>query len=180
MCSSPRATSRKYQGSFLTAINDSPVFTADDATRLLVALRSTVPAPTRFTVTLAPEPLPSLQDRNLALNEHDLDDLASRIAPDDGLTIGGDELRAIHALCSDHPLSTHEITTDELDLMIHSIQSESVTDAERALGRFTRRKLRNLENWPLWKAAETKQLDQFHELGMFGAPIVPPQRRYYP
>jgi hypothetical protein len=175
MCSSPKATSRKYKGSFLTAINDSPVFTAADATRLLVALRATLPAPTRFTVTLAPEPLPSLHDRTLALHEHDLDDLATRTAPDDGLTIGGDELRAIHALRSDHPFSTDEITTDELDLLIHSIQSESVTAAERALGRFTRRRLRNLDNWPFWKVAETKQLDQFHELGMFGSPIIPPK-----
>jgi hypothetical protein len=113
----------------------------------------------------------------LTLHEHDLDDHTSHTAPNDGLTIGGDELRTIHALHSDHPFSTDEITTDELDLMIHSIQSESVTDAERALGRFARRKLRNLENWPLWKAAETKQLDQFHELGMFGGSYCSPQRR---
>lgn len=34
--------------------------------------------------------------------------------------------------------------------------------------------LKQLDTWPLWEAGERKQLDQFHDLGMYGAPVPRP------
>jgi hypothetical protein len=70
--------------------------------------------------------------------------------------------------------------------MIQALQSEALTPKEQALGSFTRRKLKNLSTWPLWKEAEIKQLDQFHDLGMYGQPcklphgaiVLPPHWHY--
>jgi hypothetical protein len=57
---------------------------------------------------------------------------------------------------------------------IHALSSEAITAAEQALPRFTRRLLQRLPTWHLWYKAETKQLDQFKALEMFGEPIPAP------
>ena len=46
--------------------------------------------------------------------------------------------------------------------------------SEQALGFFTRRKLKKLTTWNEWQEGETKQLNQFYDLQMFGEPIAPP------
>ena len=64
------------------------------------------------------------------------------------------------------------------DLLIKALQSESITPEEQALTSFTRRKLKTLSTWdgPTgWLAAEKKQLDQFHNIKMFGPPVDPPK-----
>jgi hypothetical protein len=40
--------------------------------------------------------------------------------------------------------------------------------------KYTRRKLKLLPTWPLWKTAEKQQLDKMNLQGMFGSPTVPP------
>ena len=65
-----------------------------------------------------------------------------------------------------HPDPPHET--------IHALQSEAITDAERALPRFTRHRLKKLDTWPLWHKNEVTQLDQMYDLGMFGSPTRPP------
>jgi hypothetical protein len=72
MCSSARVSRRKYLGAFVTAIADTPVFTATEATQLLKKLAATTPHPTHLALTLAPEPLPSSRDRDSALKELDI------------------------------------------------------------------------------------------------------------
>ena len=57
---------------------------------------------------------------------------------------------------------------EEIRVVINAITSSAITDEEKAIGSFTRRKLKKLRTWPLWKAGEKKQLDQFDELGMYG------------
>jgi hypothetical protein len=61
------------------------------------------------------------------------------------------------------------------DQCIHALQSESITPEEQALSSFTRSKLKKLPTWDKWHAGERKQLDQFHDLDMFGSPVVPPK-----
>ena len=51
--------------------------------------------------------------------------------------------------------------------VINSITSQVITPAEQALGKFTRRKLKNMDTWNDWEAGERKQLNQFHDLQMF-------------
>ena len=102
-----------------------------------------------------------------------VDPLLNHIDADD-LRLTPATIRTIHALRSPGPVDCHDVLDDELHLIIRALQSESITDAERALGSFTRRKLKTLDTWDLWNSAERTQLDQFHTLGMYGTPCKPP------
>ena len=57
-------------------------------------------------------------------------------------------------------------------IVINSITSEAITPAEQALGKFTRRKLKTMDTWNEWEKDERKQLNQFHDLQMFGTDIA--------
>ena len=58
--------------------------------------------------------------------------------------------------------------------VINSITSQSITPAEQALGKFTRCKLKTMDTWNNWEAGERKQLNQFHDLQMFGENMTRP------
>ena len=60
-----------------------------------------------------------------------------------------------------------------IQIAISTLQSDSVTPEEHALGHFTRRKLKKLSTWNDWKRGEHKQLDQFYDQKMFGDSIDP-------
>ena len=67
---------------------------------------------------------------------------------------------------------------DTDDLIIEALQSELITPEEQALSSFTHRKLKTLSTWDDpsgWLAAKKKQLDQFHNVKMFGPPVDPPK-----
>jgi hypothetical protein len=192
MRSSPQATCRKYRGAFIAAIAETPIFSLDDATAAFLALRNS-PDLRKFVITLAPEPLRSRRDQAHSLDELDLlhttdEDGAilrslqfedNYAAIYDGTedneepTIGIHELLAIHRLRADEPTDL-DTPLESIECMIQALQSEALTPEEQALGSFTRRKLQNLSTWPLWKEAEIKQLDQFHDLGMYGQPCKRP------
>ena len=57
---------------------------------------------------------------------------------------------------------------------LHALTSEAINPEEQALSKFTRRTLMTLPTWNLWDAAMTRQLNQFHDLRMFGTPCQPP------
>ena len=174
LCSSHRASQRKFVGAFITSIDDVPIFSLAQAQREFSRLRSTAVA--TFRLTLAPEPLPTRREQAAALDELDLLD---RIDParldENDLALTMDSLRSIHALRMDPVTNSPDLTNDELDVLITALSSESVTPEERALGTFTRRKLKTLPTWSLWHLAEKKQLDQFERLGMYGKPCRPPK-----
>ena len=65
-----------------------------------------------------------------------------------------------------------DITTELIECLIHAIQSKDTTPEEQALGFFTRKKLKTLSTWDLWHKGETKQLNQFKDLQMFGKPTI--------
>ena len=69
--------------------------------------------------------------------------------------------------CKDEDL----VPTELIQVAINTINSDSITDEEKACGYFTRRKLKTLSNWKDWELAEHKQLDQFDKQQMFGDPI---------
>ena len=64
------------------------------------------------------------------------------------------------------------------DFLIKALHSELITPEEQALTSFTHRKLKTLSTYdgPTgWLATEKKQLDQFHNIKMFGPPVDPPR-----
>jgi hypothetical protein len=76
---------------------------------------------------------------------------------DNELRITPTTLRAIHALNTATLLDCDDVTNEEIKLMIAALQSEAITDAERALGTFTCRKLKTLDP-PGFNGALAKQL----------------------
>ena len=58
--------------------------------------------------------------------------------------------------------------------VVNSVTSQAITPAEQALGKFTRRKLKNMNTWNDWEAGERKQLNQSHDLQMFGHHMARP------
>ena len=64
------------------------------------------------------------------------------------------------------------------DFLMKALQSELIAPEEQALTSFTCRKLNTLSTWDGpsgWLTAEKKQLDQFHNIEMFGPPVDPPK-----
>ena len=75
MCTTFRATKRKYIGAFITSIDDIPVYDEKDAKQELLRLRKN--NIDKFHITLAPEPLPSLKQRKKINSEHTIHDIYS-------------------------------------------------------------------------------------------------------
>ena len=96
------------------------------------------------------------------------------ICDDDAPQLNIVTLRAIAALRSSLDFSEESIPTDVMLTVINSITSKAITPAEQALGNFTRRKLKSMDTWNDWKAGEQKQLNQFHDLQMFGENMARP------
>ena len=71
-------------------------------------------------------------------------------------------------------VSEDSIPTDVILIIINSITSQAITPAEQALGKFTCRKLKNMDTWDEWVAGEHKQLNQFYDLQMFSKSILRP------
>jgi len=85
------------------------------------------------------------------------------------------DVRSISVVRYPHlDFSEASISTKEMEMVVQAIQSQAITPAEQAIGRFTRRKLRSLSTWDQWRAGEHKQLDHFHDLKMYGEPVRKP------
>ena len=141
-------------------MNNFPTYTPAEVQAAFDLIRSDSTA-TSFTIGLAPEALPSANTR----------------ADSKNLLLGVDQLREIHALRSEilgSEPTAETVSDDDLELLLHVLSSTTGSAAERALGSFTRRKLRNLETWPIWKGAEGQQLDGFADLEMYGEPCPRP------
>ena len=81
------------------------------------------------------------------------------ICDNDDLDLDIITLRAIAALrsgLSGLDFSEEIIPTDIILTVINSITSQAVTPAEQALGKFTRRKLKNMDTWKDWEAGKRK------------------------
>ena len=170
--SSYKATCNKIRGAYIVKVNGRRVFTKDEA---IAALREAHDAKlTTVDIEFAPEKFLYAREAQKALFEHNLfkpNEPDEEHTPE--LTVA--DVRAIAAIR--HPdidFSEEHLPTDEIEMIISAIQSHAITPAEQALGRFTRRKLRKLDTWPLWQAGERKQLDHFHALKMYGAPAPRP------
>ena len=87
-------------------------------------------------------------------------------------------LRAIAGLRSGLDFSEDSTPTDIILTVINSITSQAITPAEQALGKFTLCKLKNIDTCNDWEAGERKQLNQSHDLQMFGKDMSRPLEKY--
>lgn len=146
LCSSHRATSRKYLGAFVIAIHDIPVYSIQDIHTEFKKLRE---AGTKiFSITLAPEPKPSASDNAQAIREHNMGNEEEKLENDDELpellSLGVDELKHINKIRSKYinvSLSEHmdddELSDNIIANTIASIQSSAATSEERLLPKYT-------------------------------------------
>ena len=66
------------------------------------------------------------------------------------------------------------ISADIILTVINSISSQAITPIEQAFGKFTHCKLKNMDTWNNWESSKQKELNQFHDLQMFGEDIARP------
>ncbi len=179
--SSHKASCNKIRGAYITSINDVPVFTLDDARMQFAILRERQVF--SFPITFATEKRLTARQYQAALHEHDIfmphdPDFDEPHAP----TLTVNLLRIVDRVLADGlEICDRERLIDTRRLPIHQIRcallaiaSIALTPEEKALGHFTRRKLKPLSTWPIWLAGEWQQLDQFHAINMFGKPCKPP------
>ena len=57
-----------------------------------------------------------------------------------------------------------DLTPNEMSAIIHQLQADGMTSEERHL--------KKLKNWPAWDEAFDAQLDNHHESGALGTPIL--------
>jgi Reverse transcriptase (RNA-dependent DNA polymerase) len=169
---------RKFVGSYIVQIGNTPIYDANDATDAFQAVRNNT-VTNKFDIILAPDKYIPKKDQQEHMQ----------------LDIG--QIRCITKLrtepASNKDLMTHIPTdlsdftdspfpsSDDIRLTIHSLL-QTATDITPATmeenackGKFTRSKLRHIDTWDLWLAAETKQLDAMLAQGMFGEPCdLPP------
>jgi hypothetical protein len=171
--STPKATNNKLRGAYIIRINNTPVFTASDVLHLLRSLADSATPSIEF--TFAPERRATSKQIRRAARELNLFNPIPPIDTPLVHSISVSDLRVISAVR--HPnlsFSETDLPISHIHAGLHAIRSQATTDAELSLGHFTRRKLKQLDTWPLWHAGEFKQLDQFHALGMYGDPIPRP------
>jgi hypothetical protein len=102
LCSTARVSCRKYIGAFVAAIQDTPVYTAAEASRALRKLATASSRPSHISLTLVSEPLHFSHDRDSALKELDIYSALDSCDDSDNL-LNIDALRAIHRLHTDSP-----------------------------------------------------------------------------
>ena len=186
-----RTARRDLHGAYLVSLDGTPIFTQSDVDRVLQRLSNAAPPPTHVEIVYAPERRAAFDDRTgpLHLRLNDLRRIAAlQHVPGEGLT-SRDYTAAIQDYLDD--LHDHglwraaervHLSRDEFlmevdiptSAEVHRLQADAMTDEERKLTSFNRRKLQRLSNWDDWDAAFDKQLDAHHEAGTFGAPVPRP------
>ena len=158
---------REMRGSYITAINGNPVFDKNSIISEFQKIRKAIKNGTidNFTIDIAP--VPKLPRKTIwkECDEHDI------FVPDprednSEASLSISTIKSITRLRTNETFDDFEPSYEEIVLAINALRSTEVTPEEQALGRYTRRKLKTLENWPQWSAGEQKQLDQFHDLSL--------------
>ena len=72
-------------------------------------------------------------------------------------------------------MSEDEIPSEDIDMAIQALTSTTITPEERAIGTFTRQKLKNLDTWDEWHEGELQQLDNFENSKMYSKPMYAPK-----
>jgi len=172
-CATHKSTLKNVKGAFLVGINGKRVFGKDKAISMLRQLYDE--RAENLQLELAIELKLSSAETWRAVAEHNI--MEPSAVPDvdhhHQLTLAG--VHCISAIRYPHLyFSESSLSTEEMEMVIQAIQSQAITPAEQAIGRFTRRKLCTLSTWEQWRSGEHKQLDRFHDLKMYGEPVRKP------
>ena len=156
-----RNFARKYVGSFIIEIDGHPIFDLNDASQALQQIFDADDVPS-FQITLAPDRYIPVRDRrehlSLDINQvRHITTLRQLQLPDDQCITNDDIIHYIRSVVDSSKIAI-PMSHDELDLN----------------GRYTRRRLKTLTTWRLWKQSEAAQLDKMEHQHMFGTPCKPP------
>jgi len=167
MYSTHKSTLKNVKGAYLVGINGKPVFGKDDAISMLRQLYDE--RADNLQLELAIERKLSSAETWRAVAEHNIMEPSAVHDIDHQHQLSLADVRSISAIRYPHlDFSESSISAEEMEMVVQAIQSQAITLAEQAIGRFTRRKLRSLSTWEQWRAGEHKQLDHFHDLKMYG------------
>jgi len=173
MYATHKLTLKNVKGAYLVGINGKRVFGKDNAISMLHQLYDE--RAENLQLELAIERKLCSAETWRAMAEHNV--MEPSAVPDvdnhHQLTIA--DVCCISAIHYPHlDVSESSLSTEELEMVIRAIQSQAITPAEQAIGRFTRQKLRSLSTWEQWRSGEHKQLDHFHDLKMYGEAVKKP------
>jgi len=169
-----KSTLKNVKGAYLVGINGKRVFGKDDAISMLRQLCDE--RAENLQLKLAIKRKLSSAETWRAVAEHNIMEPSAIPDADHQHQLSLTDVRCISAVRYPHldSPSPHSPPMKEMEMVMQAIQSQAITPAEQAVGRFTRRKLRSLSTWEQWRAGEHKQLDHFHDLKMCGEPVRRP------
>ena len=181
------AARRKFLGGYIIKIGDHPVFSSDDISKVLHDYAHQAAPPASLLVRISRDLRSALADTRqptLHLRPVDIRRIAAmNLVAGEG--ISHQEQRAqIRALAATPLLdSTPPVDPDDLEhlsapdlLEMRKLSNDHMTDEEKALPSFTRRRLMKLSNWHEWQAADDKQLDSHFDAGTIGMAVPRPEK----
>ena len=178
MYATHKSTLKNIKGSYLVGINGKRVFGKDDAISMLRQLYDE--RAENLQLELAIERKLSYAETWRAVAEHNIMEPSAIPDADHQHQLSLADIRCISAIRYPQlDFSESSLSTEEMEMVIQAIQSQAITPAEQAIGRFTRRMLRSLSTWEQWRAGKHKQLDHFHDLKMYGEPVRKPPSAFF-
>ena len=87
------------------------------------------------------------------------------------MTLTVETIQSIASLRFNVDISTEDLPIEMIQIAINTLQFDSITPEEAAIGHFTRSKLKKLSTWNEWRKGEHKQLNQLYDQKMFGDAI---------
>jgi hypothetical protein len=139
-----RSFRQKYLGAYVVSLHGTSIFIPNDIDSVLTSLRALAHPPPDVDLILAPERRTSITGSTNPPPLH---------------------LRQIDL----HHISTFCPPTFPLQI-VSCLLTTPMTDAERALPKLTRARMKKLDNWATWDLAFDKQLDAHHRDGALAAP----------
>ncbi len=144
---------KRFIGAYFVSVNASPVYTSDEVRAALEEIHKSDDSTVEIVLAI---------DRKGTKRRNE------------PLHLSLDALRYINAIQSETGEGARELDDNVLNTLISSLNlvgSNTATEEEKAMGHFTRRKLKKLKTWDLWRASETKQLDAMAKQGMYDKPV---------
>ena len=179
------AARRKFLSAYVTKIGEHPVFSKTDVARVLHDYPHKTPNPTTLVVRVSKDlrsDLAEARPPSLSLRPVDIRRIAAmKLVAGEGTS---DFQRAQLRDFANTPVVS-ATPSDPDDLKPHSasdllemrkLSNDHMTEEEKRLPAFTRKRLMKLSNWHEWQAADDKQLDQHFDAGTIGMAVPRPPK----
>jgi len=164
-----RSFKNAYLHSYVVSVHGERVFDLQDVEQVLARLAAQPSPPSEIELVLVPERATPSSNKTspMHLRLHDLRRIcALRSVSGKGISPAAHQARIADYMA--------DMSNTEMTEVIHRLQNSDMTDEERKLKSFTRRRLQQLPNWPLWDDAFDSQLDGHHKDKTFGLPVPRP------